>query len=323
MPNYVYDKIAYDAHVEGTTTQALTANDGSYLYYSLTGWPNEAMLRRLRIYAVQPAITGNIDLKILSSPAIFREVTLANTVSASKYVFSEWNNISESAPADTLKLDIDFGEGIYIKDATLSNQFHLYIESEGISNATKFHVEAWGSSVDTGVIPYNRHNNYSIRKIALWRNNEYTKTWTDITLSGLNKADYNGNRVHAVLNNVMTPEYLYIGNDLPFSKIFFLNHTNNTTSTNLVVQYYRTDGTWQTLTVYNNTDSRLNGSTIPFSYSGSIIWDPPSEWRKSAINMNGIPPDNEPRYWVRLGLNNISTNPIFYYIRPEPFDFSL
>lgn len=323
MTTYISKKPVYDARITGITPNDLAMADGSYLYFSLLGWPNEAILKRLKIHAEKTDIAGKLDIKIIRSPGLVQSIITTGTLSAESYIDVAINDATGDTLADTLSIDMDFGIGVPVYDNTLSNQLHLYIESEGITEATKLIVEAFGTSINSGKILYDRNWNNKLWNVALWQNNVATSTWTDITTEAINHDNLNGTSFNMVKADATTPEYLYIGNDNMFNKIFFYVKTINTTTASAInIEYFKHNGTWATLTVDDSTNSFQDGDNIPMSFPGSFVWESPNDWSKTALpDTNGEPPDILKRYWVRLSMDDITTNPTFYWIRPQVYTY--
>jgi hypothetical protein len=323
MATYVNEQPAYDVRISGVTPDDLEAADGSYLYFSLFGWPNEALLKRLKIHAEDAGVTGKIDVKVLRSPGLVNSIIAGGVLSAESYTDAVLDDAAGDTPADALSVDVDFGDGVPVYDNTLSNQLHLYIESEVITAATKLVVEAFGTSINNGKILYDRNWNNKLWHVSLWRNNEATSVWTDITTEAINIYNLDAASFNMVLTNSATPEYLYIGNDNMFNKIFFYVKTANTTSASTInVEYSDNGGTWTALTVYDSTNSFKDADDIPMSFPGSFVWETPTDWAKVELpDTFGDPPDTLKRYWVRLSMDDITTNPTFYWIRPHVYTY--
>jgi hypothetical protein len=314
MPQY--DTTAkYDLYAEGTTLE-LGNVDGNYIFTSLRGWSNKSILRRLQITAETTGITGNVDIRVLKNPGVYRSaVAPANEF---EVVAAFNDNGGAGAPSPTWKLDYSFSnDGVFYEDDLLSNTLHLMIENESLSAATSFIVRAWGDSV-TDYSSYFNHDHNS--GFAYWRNDTSDSIWTNL---GSNCSNHtytrSANTSFTVFDEVTTDQYFYIGAYRPFNKVYFDINSGNTTQTTLVAEYYKNDATWASLTLSDNTDAFISGSSYPLAHSGVVAWTIPTDYAIASNPITtGTPPDSEPRYWVRFGLDDIATTPTFYAIRVMP-----
>jgi hypothetical protein len=323
MAFYINERREYDVQISGITTAELDVINGDYVYFSLYGWPNEALLKKIKIYATIKNVNGKITGKILRSPGLVKSIIDGGSLSAEGYVDKIFGDSTGDPNADTWSINLILDPPLPVYDNTLSNQLHIYLESGGTDDSTQFAIEAIGTSIHTDRVLLNKSNAKRLWNVSLWRNNEATSTWTDITTEAINHYSVVTSYFNMLLANSSTPEYLYIGNDNPFNKVFFyVKDANTSTSSTINVEYPDPTGTWNALTVYDSTNSFVNGDDIPMSYPGSFIWETPVNWAKIKMpDTHGTPPDQLKRYWIRLSMDDISTNPTFYWIRPDAYRY--
>ena len=303
------------------TTQQLNTTAADIIYVSIPNFPNYAMIRRLRITAVEDGISGAVDVRVLSDGAGYRAATTDH--GRQQFVYLAYNDeTGNGLPLLTWELDETFASPVYYQDDTFSNTFHLSLENVSLTGATAFTVEVWADQITNGAGYSGRLQ--SFREAYILYDDSATD-FVDYTLAMRNPWHQTRSALQILDDIDFNDEYFYIGAMKRFSKVYCHIGTpiDNATDINLVAEYLDNTGTWQALTVANNTDVAMvsGGATInlPFSYSGSIYWTAPSDWGRLALPDVGAvaPPDGDhPRYWVRFAVDDTpATWPTFYSFR--------
>ena len=326
MPKYVTPRAESEIVLTATTSVLTNTADDSF-FISLKDWPNKAIIDRVTIAATTDSVTGPLDILILSDPAAYRA---ASTPATEDYVLAAWyNETGEPGPNTSWKIDERYAEGIYVNDATLSNSLHLYFKcvdvgGNTLSNSTAFNIKIYGRPVFDMENYFNRQHIYHEVE---WNNDISVPVWTDLTINAKNVTDIrNSSMTFNMVTATSATQQFYVGAFNKFTRVYFDVATPNTTQIDLTAEYYRTDGTWQPLTIFDCTDDTLNNNPYTMSYSGLIYWTEPSQWERLLLDDSlGVPPDavwqfgaGLPRYYVRFSLGSIATNPAFYSIRILP-----
>jgi hypothetical protein len=324
MPNYVTPRLESDVVVSGTTPE-LTKEDGSFVFLSIPNWPNKAIIDRISIMALTDGITGTMNIKILSDPAAYRAL---NAPDNERYVLAAWDTEDGAAgPNTSWKLDERYVDGILIQDDTLSNCFHIYLEPEGdgMTDDSQYEVKVYGRPLFDMENYFNRQHIYDE---VYWRGDTVSNEWKDLTLQSRNANNIKmSSKKFNLITLASTDQYFYVGALNKFTRVSFDVADENSTEVSLIAEYYDISGNWTQLSsLYDCTDSQINGDDYPFSHSGIVYWTMPTNWSATQLpSTDALPPDalwqfgeTVPRYYVRFGLSDISTNPTFYSVRIQP-----
>lgn len=326
MPKYVTSRPESEIVISGITPELTTA-DGDCVYLSLRGWCNKGIIDRITISANTDAVDGPMDIKLLSDPAKYSTTAAPDD---EDYVLAAWNNEDGSAgPNTTWKLDERYIDGIYVEDKTLSGMLHLLLIAQDVggvtlSDASTYDVKIYGRpSFDME----NYFNRQHIHNEVYWRNDQSTDAWTDFTELSKNVTDARSSRhlFNMVTATTAAGQYYYVGADSKFTRVFFDVADINETQVALTAEYW--DGsTWKSLSIFDCTNSLINGLDYTLGHPGLVYWAVPNDWKGCQLPAtHGTPPDAQsaffesyPRMYVRFGLTDISTNPSFYSIRIMP-----
>lgn len=332
MPYYFYQEL--NRFKAQSTAPTLVAGAGEAVYLSVFSVPNNFRLTRLRIIEngnISIAAADNIDVKVLSDPGKYREAETATAGSGEPYVILGMDTVtSESGPNIFWLYDDIFDPPLAINDNLKSNCFHILISSvAALSDNADFSVYIEGYKTPeiyetTHDIGQARHGN---KLLKVLRNNVASDLWYN--LGDTTNPDYNKNS--AIAPFVLNTDYIYFGMEEFWNGLWFnINGKNTTTGITETWEYW--NGTaWSALTVRDNcTDAETTQPTL-FYNSGVIEWDTPTDWQKSQIGVSAIvstePPYDLPetyvekwipRYWVRCNIDDVSTDPTFYWIREKP-----
>ena len=125
-------------------------------------------------------------------------------------------------------------------------------------------------------------------------------TFTTLT----NTIDNNTGTTNDV-NSLTTTDYIYVGDDKPFSKVTFdLTDTNNCTgappSCFFNTREYWNGASWTSLSNFvDNTYYTASLNNQAFKEDGSILFDEPSDWATTTVD--GV----SGKYWIRLRPNAV------------------
>ncbi len=112
------------------------------------------------------------------------------------------------------------------------------------------------------------------------------------TYSSLTQTNDNSSTTANNVGGLTTTDYLYIGDDKPFSKATIdFNEVNNANTSTLSTAQYWDGTTWTSLS--NFTDNTYNG-TYTFFNDGSLLFDQPTTWTTTTVN--GV----SGKYWIRV-----------------------
>jgi len=327
MPEYITSRYESDIVVSGTTAE-LGTTDGNHVFLSLGSWANKSFIKRITIQANTAAVTGYMDIRLLSDPAAYRA---AVAPADEDYVMAAWNDeAGQTGPNSSWKLDERYTEGLPIEDITLTGSLYIMLETEDVggttlSDASTYDIKVYGVQKWDPESYFNRQH---ILDDVYWRNNTSTNVWTDLTTLCKNTTNIRlAARAFQMVAATNATEYFYVGAFNQFSKVYFDIAAGNTTQISLTAQYYKSDNTWQTLTIFDCTDADIDGSAYTLFSEGPVYWTPPTDWSATELpTTDGTPPDaagwqfglTQPRYYVRFGLTDISTSPTFYSIRIVP-----
>lgn len=318
--------------VQGTAA-TLTAGAGETIYLSIFGVPNEFEINRLRIIEngnITLAPADSIDIKVLSDPGKYREAEAIDVGSGESYVLlSIDNTVSEVSPNIYWLYDDIFDPPIRIFDNLKSNCFHIQISSDAaLSAAAEFSVYVEGYKISmayttTHDIRQARHNNRFLRVL---RHDVASDLW--YRLGDTTNPDYN--KDYAISPFVLNTDYVYFGMEEKWNGLWFnINDKNTTTGITETWEYW--DGAaWNALTVRNNCTDAETTNPTSFYNSSIIEWDTPVDWNIDTIDSAAMvttePPYDflngniykdkwQPKYWLRVNIDNVTTPPTFYWIR--------
>lgn len=331
--NGVYYSELNRFRVQYTATEWTSSGGATATFISIFGVPNEFALERLRIIengniTILPA--DNIDIQILSNPALWREAETATPGSGEQYVIAAMDDVvSETAPNTFWLYDDIFDPPLMIRDDLKSNCMHIRLSSDAALSADSiFSFDIYGYK-----IPQNYETTHSISQIRhssedlkILRNDVAGDLWYD--LGNTKNPDYNKNC--AIDPFVIATDYIYFGQDELWSGLWFHINDKNTTEPITDTWEYWDGSAWQTLTVRDNCTT-MGTDTYVFNHSGIIEWDDPGDWVPDTIDNAAMattePPYDYPpviatkwksRFWVRCNLDDVTTAPTFYWIREKP-----
>ena len=132
-------------------------------------------------------------------------------------------------------------------------------------------------------------------------------------------------------------DYVYFGSDGAIDGLYFnVSIPNDTVDAALTAEFW--DGSnWTAFsTLYDNcTDANsASGQEIKFHHTGVITWEPETTWRKARLGVLslGTPPYDlegsesyvvdshwQPKYWMRMNIDDVTTQASFKWIRRAPF----
>ncbi len=101
--------------------------------------------------------------------------------------------------------------------------------------------------------------------------------------------------------------YLFIGSDLPFSKVTFTVTTPNTIASVMTCQYW--NGTdWVSLTSADHgwTDGTISAGTKTLGQTGSVVFTQPSDWQHTSIATDPTGPATD-LYWLKITVSSALT----------------
>ena len=316
--------------VTATSTE-LVQDIGSLIYCSISGVPNDFELERLRIYSEDLGLTNTdtIDIKMLSDPGKYREAEAGTTGFGEPYVLYGMDDVMAEAGPNVIWLtDVLFDPPLKIRDDLKSNCLHFVIVSPAALTDDaffKFDVTGYPSvmlydeshhTVNSGMQP--------AKSLKVLRNTS-TDIW--VALGNITNPDNNVNAAISLFGNAA--DYVYFGMEETFEGLWFLLKTANSTDSITMVLEYWDGSAWSSLTVRDNcTDDAT--APILFANSGVIEWDLETDWVIARLNdivstTGTIPYDfpetyddaYKPRYWVRLNIDSITTQPVMQWIREK------
>lgn len=334
MPyNGVYYSELNRFRVQYTATEWTSSGAATATFVSVFGVPNEFALERLRLIengniSILPA--DNIDIRILSNPAAWREAEIATPGSGEQYVIAGMDDVvSETAPNTFWLYDDIFDPPLVIRDDLKSNCMHFMLLSDAALSADAvFSFDIYGYK-----IPQNYETTHSIQQIRhssedlkVLRNDVAGDLWYD--LGNTKNPDYNKNA--AIDPFGIATDYVYFGQDELWTGLWFHINDKNTTQPITDTWEYWDGAAWQVLTVRDNCTT-MGASTYVFNHSGVIEWDDPGDWVPDTIDNAAMvttePPYDypptvstkwKPRFWVRCNIDDVTTAPTFYWIREKP-----
>ncbi len=326
MPLIVSNVNNYDAYAFADTV-SLAAAATNYVHLSLGPWPNKARLKRLRIESNTASVSGSMDILVLTDPAGYRAATVTDP-----YIQLAWNNETGAGdPMTTWVLDelINGESGSLVEDSLKSNRLHIYLYSEGMSDASTYTVRAWGQQV----LDYKTEFTHQALYDQVYWVKDTNDVYTDLTEQCLSSFLYEPTASFSLWT--AATDYFYIGCFSPFTKVMFNIATAATGNKTLSADYYGSSGWTPIPALFDCTDSCPSGTATPFSHSGVISWALPTDIIKSLLpSADGIPPDHQhyyatgtgwagdgdgrPRYWVRFAVDGVANSPTFHSIRILP-----
>jgi hypothetical protein len=276
-----------------------------------------------------------MDVKIVSDGAAYRAAEAAVSGSGESHVVFAWNDEASEAGPNTLWLsDVTFSDEVEYHDELHSNNLYVSINSPAaLTGVGTFRVDFWGEGLpnDQWTSQGNAADN---TQPTVWRWS-VGDVWT--VLDVRNPFD-NANAAIRLFS--AATDYVYFGLPTPWDGLWFKSAAANTTAGTAATWQYYNGLIWTTLIVRDNcTDASAVNQTI-FSYGGVVSWDNPSDWTAtdlSSLSLGTPPCDGSmplgqygvfptsidahqrvPRYWVRLKLNNLTTQPAFQWVRRRP-----
>ena len=314
----------------------MVATAGNYLHVNVEAVPNDVILKRFRIIGSGLTTTGSnqLDIKILSDGAAYRAAEAASSGSGEPYVIFSWEDEASETGPNTLWLsDVTFSDEVEYRDDLHSNNLYVRINSEAaLTGGATFRVDLWGEGLPN--THWTPQGNAPNTQPAVWR-------WsTGDIWTGLDVRNPLDNANAAIRLFTAATDYVYFGMPAIWDGLWFnLVSANTTAGTTATWQYYN-GSTWVALTVRDNcTDASAVNPTI-FSYGGVISWTEPTDWAATDLSTLslGTPPydgsmplgqygvfpteidshQRVPRYWVRLKLSNLTTQPVFKWVRERP-----
>jgi len=322
----------------------MVATAGNYMHIEVPGIPNEGVvLKRLRIIGTGITTTASnyLDIKVLRDAAKYREQETLSPGAGEPYVVFAWNDQVAPAGPNTMWLsDVTFSDDVEYYDALESNTLHLRIEApNSLTGPVTFRVDVWADGLQRlreqtrypGTHPFQTHP-----QILRWSSGN---VWTD--LSCLHNPTFQDMSVPLFTD---ASDYVYFGFSEAFTGLWFmLDQANNDTTSDVVWDHWA-DPTWDTFTVRDNCVAKNAISDIPFRYSGVIEWEPPTTWVPCdlATAVGGTPPYDfsesvvsptfptspatqggyEQKYWVRMHMTDITTQPKLKWIRRREDEWS-
>lgn len=107
----------------------------------------------------------------------------------------------------------------------------------------------------------------------------------------LSSANDNNPGTSENVNSLTTTDFIYVGDDKPFSKATFdIANTNSNAQLFTTLQYWN-GASWSSL---SNTLDNTATATVAFSEDGSLLFDEPGNWATTTVN--GV----SGKYWIRI-----------------------
>jgi hypothetical protein len=319
------------------TSSSLGNDIGDRIFLSIPGMPNEAVLKRVRIMTGDLTLAGTekLNIRALSDPARWRAAEAIWTGSGeSKVIFALGLDTSETSPNEWWLEDTVFSDDIIYTDDLKSGCFHIMLEAGStLTDTAYFSVEVFADGLPTHLSSQDSQHFLGARDLQVlrWSTGD---VWKDMTRDSFNALDEDGWQTSMFLAD---SDYVYFGSPDPITGLYFNVAVSNTqVDADLTTEFY--DGsTWTSFsTLYDNCTDANNdsGQEIKFHHTGVITWEPETTWRKASLGdlSLGSPPYDrggsesyipdshwEPKYWMRMNLDDVDPQAKFKWIRREPF----
>jgi hypothetical protein len=334
MSNWMRDLKRVYSYV---TSPTMVATAGNYMHIEVPGIPNEGVvLKRLRIIGTGITTTASnyLDIKVLRDSAKYREQEALAAGAGEPYVVFAWNDQVAPAGPNTLWLsDVTFSDDVEYWDDLESNTLHLRIEApNSLTGPVTFRVDVWADGLQRlreqtrcpGTHPFQTQP-----QILRW---SVGNVWTDLSYLHNPKFEPIAKPMFTA-----TSDYVYFGFSDPFTGLWFMFDTvNNESGITCSWEYW--DGTsWGGFTVRDNCVSKNAISDVVFRYSGVVDWEAMTDWVATdlATAVGGTPPYDysesvisesfptspaeqggyTPKYWIRMNMSDIDTQPLVKWIR--------
>ena len=322
-------------HITGTVGD-LGQTDGDSIHLSILGMPNEAIIKRIRIMTgdLTTAATEQINIRVLSDPARYRAAETATAGSGEPYViFAFGDDVSELSPNTYWLEDTTFADEITLTDDLKTSCFHIMFEAAAaLTDVATFTVDVWAEGLPTYMSSQDAGHFGGRRNLQVLRWST-GNLWTNLTREALNPIDEDWD---LSLFTAAT-DYVYFGSPDPIDGIFFNTATANTQIGCTLVTEFWDGSSWTSFTTLYDNCTNANsvaGQEIKFRHPGVITWEAETTWRKAALGdlSLGNPPYDrddaesyvtnshwEPKYWLRMNLDDVSPQATFKWIRRAPF----
>lgn len=323
-------------HITGTTGN-LGQDDGDKIHLSIPGMPNEAVLKRVRVMTgdLSLAATEKVHIRALSDPARYRAAEASVAGSGEPYViFALGDDTPETTPNVYWLEDTVFSDDVIFTDDLKSGCFHLMLEAAAsLSDVASFRVDVWADGLPTYMSSQESQHFLGERNLQVLRWSAGNK-WVNLTREALNPLDEGG---WALSMFTADTDYVYFGSEDPITGLYFNVVTANTqVGASLTTEFWNGSSWGSISTLYDNCTDANNdaGQEIKFHHTGVITWEQETTWRKAALGdlSLGTPPYDwddaesyvtdshwEPKYWMRMNLDDVSPQATFKWIRRAPF----
>ena len=304
---------------------------------TIPGVPNVAWINRIIVTATDlaTASSNKLDIWGISDIGKYLAAEAAVTGSGEQYVlFAVNEQASATGPNTFWKWDNAFDPPLQWQDDLETNCFHLLLSSpDGLSAATNFRVEVYGNAAPRVWMGTGADINPETARVEThpqvwrWGVGNFWRNWTE------SAQDWNGDAQFAFNPLSVASDYLYVGMTQPWDGLWFMTQTPNIhAGVTATWQYSQGGNSWSSLTVLDNCSNGVS-SGIPFLYPGVIEWVPPTDWATDDLSALAWPQERPgltdigplaydttrtPRYWIRLNLSSLLTNPSFRWIIRKP-----
>jgi len=213
----LYSYIQQEIIVEGVS-QAIGTTAADEIYFSIPYFADKAEITYITVIANENAVTGTLDLRILSDGAGYREAT--SDLGKERLTLYEANNVASSGlgVSPTWRLDLNLGAApVQYYDATNAKCLHFYIANVTLNKATGFtvRVTARVKATDGGSV-LSSPQKWGIQRKAIWAydgNNftEYTKKMCNA---------YRAYATQLLADTSANDNYIYLGAAVPFARLY-------------------------------------------------------------------------------------------------------
>jgi len=312
----------------------MIATGADEIYVTISNVPHNFILKRIKVIAPSLAATTSnvINIKVLSDAAAYRAAVTASDNAEQYTILSIAEATTPDANEANWLYDATITNEIICRDDRRTNNTYILLSTEnGLSDPTQFQVHIWGITMPHPNYeePYVNMPDHANLLVHCQSGSQWRK------LETLNITNEDSKNITLFTS---ASDYAYFGLPDKFSGIWFNIKTPNTTPGVTVTWEYYDGSNWQTLdTIYDNCTNACLSAEVPFSYSGTISWDIPDDWAKldlTTLGANdyegwyaertygmfpqGFQQISKPKYWVRMQMDNISTQPVFTWIRRSP-----